>query len=382
MFSLVPTSRNGELPGVDKIIVDWLVLLVFVVYLLCRNKYIKSNIIIGLLIQIFLIVDTLIILSIDPSSRVSIARIAPIMIPCILFVNKINISVRIGYLIMLFEMLLFLIIIWNVGILLGVPFIEDLTVQNYTQLYSHATKSAVLMRKPVFTFSIHSFASFFYTSFFFICLKIFQTTDLKRFRYYQILIIAFNILLFSNTSFFLSFLMIAVFIMSSKNKSLTISSLIILSIFFVAYVLTSLDMDLLEKYFYILNNDKNGFLGRYIDDENTLSGNFEYIKNNYFIGYTIIGGTELTYTDSGYALFYTMGGGTLVVLMYTALLLFLKHNLPKVDFYTITGLIALFEIALPLVIYYKFSFYIILVVVFYQNLDRSSILKENNRLGI
>lgn len=369
LFAFFPTSLDGEIPDTSRVIFDWIIVSCTLILFLFFSNLIKRNLIVLILVVFFMTIDTLIIKIIDYNSRISIARIAPILIPSILFSFDLKYKLNIKVLKFFFEFILLIIIFWNILILTGNEWISINTIKYYSQLYPTATSNAIFFRKPVFTFSLNTFSSFFYVGLFYLTTRFYKVTNCYRFRIYQVFIIFFNLMLFSNTSIFFSFVLLYLFIKQSKNK---IAIIIILGILFIcAFIIANLIFEngFLEKYLFVIQSEKNGFLGRYLAENNSLESNLKYVSEKYFIGFTIIDNFDLTYTDSGYVLYYTMGGLTLVFLMYYSLINFLKLNLKKEDFLFSLFLILIFEIALPIIIYYKFFYFIIFYIITLKNLN-------------
>lgn len=363
MFVLAPTSSGGILPSVDQIVVSWSILLVTILVCIIFfsrtdfSQFVLVTILFGML-TIFTIVSS----HYDPTARFSIARLAPISsFLLVTFVTlKSRVAVRNVKIMLHIFMAVFLI--WNLLIIFEFPFIKEFTISNYTQLYERATSNMFIKKRPIMSFGIYTFASFFYFLFFIICRRLYILSKKNIYLLYQVFLLIANVLLVSNTAFVFSLLM-AYFIFKGL-KSTGLRVLLVIGIIGFAFLVVS-NLELSGYYLESFGSEKNGFRGRYTDS-GTLEANLDYLDNFFFIGFNIVEG--LTYSDSGYLVYYTMGSILFVIGMYYSLFRFYRNNIPM-DFLIILIPTLVFEIALPVIIYYKFIYAIIFFMISYRSLD-------------
>ncbi|QQQ28047.1 oligosaccharide repeat unit polymerase [Chryseobacterium indoltheticum] len=370
MFVLAPTSFHGILPELNQIIISWSILsITILIGIMWFSTFNTGHLIFVLAIFAYLTVITIISNYYDANGRFSLARIAPIV--CFLLFTllnfKINISIRLTKFFVHFFMIIF--IIWNYLIIVGNSFIENYTISNYTQLYQEATSNMFIKKRPIMSFGIYTFASLFYFLFFFINKSFWEITRKKIYMIYMILLLVVNVLLVSNTAAIFSLIM-AYYIYRSIKKPFFKVLMVILII--ISVFLLFANFNLSEYYLESLNSESNGFRGRYTD-YGTLNTNLEYIDNYFFIGFNIIDG--LTYSDSGYIVYYTMGGILLIITMYFCLYKFLKHNIPNNYLYILIPIL-IFEIALPVIIYYKFIYASIFFIITMKAIENYRINKS------
>ncbi|MGV6945613.1 hypothetical protein [Sphingobacterium kyonggiense] len=363
MFVLAPTSSGGALPDLNQIIISWLILLVTIfIGVIWFSNINVSQLVLVLNLLGLLMIFTIISNNSDPNARFSIARVAPIL--SFLILSFVTIKGRVSFKMVksMIHIFMGIFLIWNFLIIIDSPLIKEFTISNYTQLYEEATSNMFIKKRPIMSFGIYTFASFFYFLFFLICRKLFVATNKKIFLYYQIFLLIANILLVSNTAFVFSFLM-AFFVYKGLKTNFLKFLLVLILTGFVFYVFSNLELS--NYYLESFNSDKNGFKGRYTES-GTLETNLEYLNNFFFIGFNIVDG--LTYSDSGYLVYYTMGSLILVLGMYISLYLMFKKNIPK-DFYLILIPTLIFELALPVITYYKFMYAIIFFIISYRSIE-------------
>lgn len=371
LFAYFPTSIEGEMPSTNRIIFDWLmVMLLLCSYFIFLGNKINLNMIYAACIVFTLLLCSLVTLHMDNSSRLSAARFVPIFSLCLLLCIQFSVKLNLKIFLTIMDFFIPTLIIWNLLILIGdgsSP-IHDFTIKHYTQLYETATRDAVALHKPIFTFSINTFASFFYCIIFYLSYQTYQSLRIFRFRVYCYLLCVINLLLFSNTSLFFSIIMLYYLLKTNKSLFFLIMHLLLIcaAITYLAYD----HSEMIVKYVSAFSSKHNGFLGRYFGDYASQASNLQYINSFYFIGFTIIDNTKLSYTDSGYILYYLMGGFITVLLIYIALYNFFKANLSGEDFWFLLVIFLLFEMALPVLIYYKVFFAMPFVILYLQNLKR------------
>lgn len=372
MFVLMPTSTNGALPQLSRIIIDWAILSMAI--LICMRFYSQVNwnhMVIVILTLGFMMIVTLISNFYDPNGNFSLARLAPIL--CFLAMSLISIDTVIPIKLVKFTVHFFMsvFIIWNLLIISNNAAIQEFTIDNYTQLYESAVSNMFIKSRPVMSFGIYTFASYFYFIFFLVIRSLLKLTGKKIYLVYLILILIANIMLFSNTAFIFSLIM-SYYIFSTfdnKHAKLLFVVFILLGGF---YILSSFNF--WEYYLESFYSKQNGFRGRYLES-GTLNLNLDYLKDKFYIGFNIV--KNITYTDSGYILYYTMGGPVLLLVMYYCFFKFSRNNFtPNYLLFFIPTMI--FEIALPIMIYYKFIYASLFFALSYRSIQYQKELKNKN----
>lgn len=370
MFVLAPTSSNGTLPGLDEIIVSWTILCVTIFIGIIKFSNLNlSHFIVFAITIVYMIIITIISNRFDPSAQFSISRLAPVVCFLGLSMLQVNTTISIRIVKLLVHVFMIIFLVWNLLIIVDNPSIKEFTISKYTQLYEEATSNMFIKNRPVMSFGIYTFASYFYFLFFFINKILFKITNNKIYYVYMILLLIVNIMLVSNTAFVFSIIMSYYVFKSSKSNNLKI--LFILLIIATIYNVL-LNVELIEYYFESFNSEANGFRGRYTNS-GTLNLNLKYLEDNFHIGFNIV--NNLTYSDSGYLVYYTMGGFLFMGAMYFSLYKFAKNNF-SIDFLYFLFPTILFEFALPVIIYYKFIYASIFLAISYKSIMIHS--KKNN----
>lgn len=368
MFVLAPTSTNGNLPEVNEVIISWSILsaiILIAIIFLAKINWIHFLVVLSVIV--FTVIVTVISSQYDSSGRFSIARLAPIvcfLVLSVLTIKKI-IPLRLVEYVVHFFMCTF--IVWNTLIIIGDNTIQDFTISNYSQLYEKATSNMFIKNRPVMSFGIYTFASYFYFLFFLVSKSLLNITNNKIYLLYLIVILIANILLFSNTSFVFSLIMVGyLFFSFEKVKSKIIfTTLLLFSIFSIIYYYFDYYQIIVVYYNESFYSTANGILGRY-STTGTLNVNLTYLENNFFIGFNII--ENLTYTDSGYIVYYTMGGPILLIAMFFSLYKFAKNNF-SINYLLFLLPTMFFEIALPVMIYYKFIYAALFFAIAFKSIE-------------
>lgn len=365
MFSLAPTSINGKLTDVNQTIVDWLVLsTTLIISCLFFSKIDMKHFTIVSFIILYLFIISLISQQFNPSNQISLARIAPILCFLVLSFQKIKtvIPIRVVKLIVHIFMIIFLL--WNCLIISDNEIIRIFTVNNYTQLYDAATSNMFIKSRPIMSFGIYTFAAYFYFLFFIIIYRLFKQTKKPIFFIYLISIFIMTMLLVANTSAIFSLLMFIYIYRSVKRKWVRlVAILFLLSLLY--YILRY--ENIVDYYLESFNSKANGIQGRYMS-EGSLMRNLLYVKENFYIGFNIVRNSELTYTDSGYIMYYLMGGFPFIIGMIFSFYAFIKRNLKSIFFLIFISTLA-FEVALPILVYYKFIYAMLFLTISINSID-------------
>lgn len=372
MFVLMPTSSNGNLPQVTEIIVNWVILSIAI--LICMKFFSEvswNHVVIVIFTLGFMIFVTIISNFYDPNGNFSIARLAPIL--CFLAMSLISIQTVIPIKLVKFIVHIFMgiFIIWNLLIISGNADIQVFTVGNYTQLYESAVSNMFIKSRPVMSFGIYTFASYFYFIFFLVIRSLLKLTKNKIYLLYLILILITNIMLVSNTAFIFSLIM-AYYIFSAfdnKHAKLSFILFMVLAVYFIFS-----NFNLWEYFLESFYSKQNGFQGRYTES-GTLNLNLDYVRDKFYIGFNIV--KNITYTDSGYILYYTMGGPIFLLVMYYCFYKFSKNNF-SANYLLFFIPTMIFEVALPIMIYYKFIYASLFFAFSYKSIQVQNELKNKN----
>lgn len=373
MFVLAPTSSNGIMPGVSQIIGNWIVLSISI--LVCMSFFSKAHkdqFMIVLFIIGFMVIITVISSLYSPIGRFSLARLAPIL--CFLMMTLVSIKTIVPIKLVKYTVHFFIgiFIIWNSLIIFGDSMIKEFTISNYSQLYEEATSNMFLKNRPVMSFGIYTFASYFYFIFFLICRSLLKLTNNRIYLVYMFFILVANILLTSNTAFVFSFIMSSFLFFSFKRKASKIAFILVCTAGML-FILS--DLALVEYYLESFYSEANGFRGRYTET-GSLNRNWDYIQNNFFIGFNII--ENLNYTDSGYIVYYLMGGPVLLLTMYYCFYRFTKNNFSS-DYLLFLIPTLIFEFALPVMIYYKFIYASLFFALTFKSINFHKVLEKQQQ---
>lgn len=368
LFLLYPTSSNGIIRDSSlNVIFDWsIVYLLLIVVSFFYTKFDIKNVIIAFSIFAYLCIVTIISNKSDFYSEFSIARVAPLCLFLLLTTMKLELKISMNKLFAIFDLAIMLIIVCNILILLKNNFIERFIIDNYSQLYKEATSNMFIMKRPVFTFGVYTFASYFYSLFFLLSFYSYNVTSKYKYIIICFVLLIFNILLASNFSMFSSLYMVFIILNSLiRNKKSREILIFIIFLFMVGIWLVN-NQSLLSHYEESLFSENNGFVGRY-SSSGVLNVNENYLETNYNIGFNIVRNCKLTYTDSGYLVLRLMGGWILIMPLYYLLYKFMKNNLKKnyLLFFIIT---LVFESALPISTYIKFVYAMFFCIIYLSSL--------------
>ena len=355
IIAFYPTSVGGQIKGSDSAIVCWLLVLALIIILALRNSYNYVKLCTGdLFFVIYMLIVTLLAQTLFTGCRMSIARIAPVMA----FVLFTNLSFRrvppkqfMGKCLTVFSTI---IVVWNALMLFGNEAVKQFTLNNFSQYYQSALYTAIYFNnKPVMTFGVHTYASFYYFLLFILHFFTYEYDKKKLHVFFMLIFTAFTILLFSTTSLIYSMFMIGIFIAKfSKRTKLEFIMAIIVVI--VGAILISANINILyEKYIANLTSINNGFNSRYLN-QSLFKNNIKVITSSLGIGFNIVDSLEIGYSDSGYILYLTMGSLPMAFYMYYSLWKYIRYNIPSKYFKIISVILFSFEVALPASFNYRY----------------------------
>ena len=374
LFLLYPTSVDGIIRNsLINVSIDWLILISFLILIIYKfGKTDRTNGRIAISVFIYLFIISIISNIGDYRGSISVARIAPISMFLILSSFKINFKIPIKTSLFIFDLTIILITVVNILIVIQDQFTMDFIVNNYSQLYDSATSNMFIKSRPVFTFGVYTFASYFYTLFFILCTYSYRVTKKYKYLIYCFIFLLFNILLVSNTtiisSIFMSIVLLFFTFKKSKYRGVNIF-FIIITLFLVAYFMLG-NIEILGYFLESFSSANNGYLGRYS------SGGVLKVINDYLIeypniGFNIIRDGNLVYTDSGYYVLRLMGGWIILIPFYVLLYRYMKMNLGNQYrlFFIFT---MIFEFALPVILYIKYIHAMIFISLYLKSFDHNT----------
>ncbi len=364
MFAFFPTSFAGKIGGNLYMIVLWSLVALFELFVIFTNAVNIDKLRLVLFTLLYMVGVSAIQLCTNEWARLSIARIAPMMLLLLSMAITIKYISDFSVMEKLIDFFLVICIIWNTGILLQLSPVVKFTEFFYSQYYENALYYSMLYRKPVMSFGVHTYAAFYYFLMFLCNYGLAKRRGKKKDYICCLIYIMFTVFLTSNSSLIYAVIMLVMYLFLLRKKVH-----ILLGMFFGGFLLLWQNSDLiLQNYAAFLTDGKSGFRGRYIGN-NSFGENLEVIKNSLGIGFCILDDKNLVYTDSGYIMYLTMGGIVLAAILYFLLVLFVKDNIPKAYRLFILFLIMSFEVAVPGTFNYRFIFALIFAVYFFKALD-------------
>ena len=361
----LPTSKNKVIYGVDRLIFVWIILLLEVFILLINNKVHKLRLVSSIIgINIYMIIVTMLAKDTYPDARVSLARIVPILSLLVLCSIKIESYPKIVFLKGVLNFVSIVAIVWNVLIILRVPQVIDFTYNNYNQYYDACGYyQLVLGHKPVMSFGVHTYASYFYFLLFILCYATYRIQSETLYMFYCYMYALFCLFCVSTTSIIFFLIMILVFVSDFKRFVSVRTFALIMVVFAAGLVIVYFNFsDIYARVYQNITGGGHGFLARY-STSSVFDVNFNVIRSSLGIGYNIIPSLELRYSDSGYIVYLTMGNIPLMIAIYYNVIKFIHDN---VRVFKILVMIAVlgFELGLPGTFNYRFSYFIIFVVLY------------------
>ena len=361
----LPTSQNKVIYGVDRLIFVWAVLLLEVFLLMIHNKVHKLRLagsVIG--INVYMIIVTILAKDLYPDARVSLARIVPIISLLILCSIEIENYPNIDFMKAILSFISIVAIVWNALIILRIPQIIDFTYNNYNQYYDMCGYyQLVFGHKPVMSFGVHTYASFFYFLLFILCYATYRTQSKTIYLFYCYMYSLFCLFCVSTSSIIFFMIMVGVLVSDTRRfidkKAFALIFLLITAGFIIVYFNFN---DLYSRIYQNVTSGSHSFSARY-SSSSIFDLNIDIIKRSLGIGYNIISSLDISYGDSGYIVYLTMGNIPFMVALYYCILKFLNAN---IKMYKSLVLIAVFgfEIGIPGTFNYRFSYFIIFVVMY------------------
>ena len=359
----LPTSKGNEIYGVNRLVLVWALLIFDVLLIRVKNAINYKQLVFSMLvINLYMLIVTLIAQSQFSGARVSLARIAPIIALIFLCSLRINRYPSLKLLKMLLNVITVTAIIWNFMILFNVKPVVDFTYNNYNQYYDlNAYYQVLVGHKPVMSFGVHTYASYYYFLLFLLCFATYKLENKKLYLYYSIIYTVFNLFLVSTTAI-IFFGAMCLFFIKEMGKQMDLKRLIIV---FVAITLIAIiiyvNFDALYGRLYSnFTNGGNSFVSRY-SSNSVFNTNFKIITSSIGIGYNIVDNLDIGYSDSGYVVYLTMGSIPFAFAIYYMLYKFLKNNI-NIYKTAIMLVVFSFEVALPATFNYRFSYMMIFII--------------------
>lgn len=371
MFAFCPTSSNTVIYGLGRTIFIWAIASVLVTIYTLSGRINWGRLILSVgFCMTYMTIVTLLAQNQFGQYHVSLARIAPLVVLLVLFEarNERYPSFKLG--LVLLNIFSICCIIWNLGIMLRVPAVQQFTYNNYNQYYELALFYSVMQNaKPVMSFGVHTYASFFYFIFFCLCYYTYEVTEKRRYLLYCIAYLGFTLFLVSTTAILFSAAMFTFLsyklLKRKKRKDFAVL------LFFLAVVVIILFQNfdfLYGKIYFNMTNGQNSFVSRYAK-ESVFTENAKIISSFLGIGFNILDDANLGYSDSGYVVYLTMGNLPLMLYIYRRLYQLLKFNIADKYFRMIAAVIFSFEFALPASFQQRFPFLIIFVIGYLNSLE-------------
>lgn len=361
----LPTSHNKIIYGVDRLIFVWVILLLEVFILMINNRVQKLRLVSSMIgINAYMIIVTSLAKDSYPDARVSLARIVPIISLLILCSIKIDKYPKIDFLKVVLNIISITAIVWNVLIILRVPQIIDFTYNNYNQYYETCGYyQLVLGHKPVMSFGVHTYASYFYFLLFILCFATYRIQSKTIYLFYCYMYAMFCLFCVSTTSIIFFLIMILVLI-SDLRRSVSVRAFgLIMAIFAAGLIVIYFNFsDLYSRVYQNFTSGGHSFTARY-SSSSVFDVNFDVIRTSLGIGYNIIPSLELSYSDSGYIVYLTMGNIPLLLVLYYNILKFLNENIKLYKALVIIAIMG-FELGIPGTFNYRFSYFIIFIVLY------------------
>lgn len=372
---LFPTSVGGRQVEIIWGVVNALAIGAVCVALASRYGFDCRVLVFAFVLLVALSISSLIVLLHNDGS-LSVARFAPSFLVSIVFslhVGKIQLPRE--TVIKFIDIFSIAIIVWNFLTLVRfdplIQFVENYYIQldDYT-----ATEYSLISGKPVFTFGIHNFASFFYLFMYYCTLKVYLQENSKRMLLYAVAFIIFTLLLVSTAAYGTAAIMIAVFTYEFwYRKSISIKWLIVLlAPIIIALIL--LNPTTIER---LLLSD-NGFIARYASND-LYAGNSAFLKEYPLgAGFTIPSSGQVYFADSGFWIYLTMGNVALLCGLFAFFFLYVKQNVHDKDdrmLLIVSYLIA--ELSFSSFLYWKTIAFLVISVVVLNALSRETNSKDS-----
>ncbi|RWZ59095.1 hypothetical protein EQV77_09120 [Halobacillus fulvus] len=315
----VPTSINGEFLEINNVKI--ISLLLISILLVCLNGNLsKVKMVIFLGVQLVFWGFTLINLLRGVTHYTwNLGSYSILTIITFLFIFNFKSTIDLKLNKLIFNLTNIIIIVWGLGLVFDVSFINNLTISYYSQYTGWTIYNMLENNKPILSFGTHSFSALFI--FFMIILnKLYSDTD--RLNAVFIVFYIFLLLMTQSTTSFGLLILILLYVVSkfSSNKK---GLLYILFVFLLCTLSTIIFLqgDLLNT----LLDRYDGLSSRY--STMMFDETWEVIKANIALGVLVPSGNSITLIDSGIINFMFKGNIFLLVFFYLLFYWFAKKNL-------------------------------------------------------
>ncbi len=261
----LPTSKENVIFGVNRLVLVWALLIFDVLLIRINNTINYRQLIFSMLgINLYMLFVTIIAQIQFDGARVSLARIAPTIALIFLCSLRIRRYPSIKILKRLLNVITITAIIWNFAILFDIKAVMDFTYNNYNQYYDlNAYYQVFTGHKPVMSFGVHTYASYFYFLLFLLCFATYKMENKKLYLYYSIIYTVFNLFLVSTTAF-VFFVAMCVFFIKEMGKHMNLKRLVFLFaaiMFIIVLIVANFDM-LYNRLYTNFTNGGNSFISR------------------------------------------------------------------------------------------------------------------------
>lgn len=361
----LPTSHNKEIYGLSRLIFVWGVLLLEILVLMTKNPVHRIRLACSLIgLNAYMIIATFFAKEMYPDARVSLARIVPIISLLTLCSIRIQNYPRIEFLETILNFVSIIAIVWNILIILRIPFIIDFTYNNYNQYYaSCGYYQLVLGHKPVMSFGVHTYASYFYFLLFILCYSTFRIQSKTIYMFYCYMYALFCLFCVSTTSIVFFIIMVLVLVSDIRRYISVRNIILIMALLVAGMIIFYFNFnELYSRFYQNITSGSHSFSARY-SSSSVFYANFDIIRSSLGIGYNIIPSLDLDYSDSGYIVYLTMGNIPLLVILYYNILKFLNDNIKMFKLLVFIAIFG-FELGLPGTFNYRFSYFIIFLIMY------------------
>ena len=266
-------------------------------------------------------------------------------------------------------------------LILSVPFVVDLTLQNYAAYYPELVPFMLELKKPVLTFASHSIAGFYFFIFFWLNFKTYQKKENYLYLVFALCYLILSVFLLSNTAFaYFVFGIgeISLYFIRKKPGAFLIATAATtgLCIFFL-FINASTSVPFWTAVNAVFAFQGGGLSGRY-SSSGDLAGILTFLRTNPIspigMGYS----PRLFYGDSGIILFFLRGSIFLTVSIYAGFWFFLRGNcISRSTSARLFIFFMLFEIGLSNMEYYRTLAFLPFIIVYLNGIDSDQMNRRN-----
>ena len=362
-------SSIGDIVSPLLEVLSWLLIVLCCSFLLFLNKDVNVNsVFFGILILLELLLATFV----SPFPRISYGAILPFLGYITLISNNWDYIVPIQFFknILLFVSLVFLF--FSFCIITKVFDVDSVLVNYYSGLNPTTMKFMLLLRKPVFTFVVHSYAGFFHFIFFYLNYKTFKCFKIKYFLFISILFMISSVFLRSVSAYIFLIIELGILFYTERKSPSTLFGIGFIGLMIGVYV-SSFYGRLVEDISWsdillVFGSNTNGFKGRF-SAESPLKPIIDYILTNPFRPVGITDNPDFLFGDSGYLVMMLRGSLILLFTFYFSFILFFRKNIfLSVDLVVLLTVFLLFDFSNTNILYRRTVSILPFVLVYLNNL--------------